>query len=674
MQTSVLMFPNRSEILRNSMGKNIILLSDGTGNSAAAIWRTNVWRLFKALDLSGPDQIAFYDDGVGTSAFKPLALLGGAFGFGLKRNVLHLYEFLCRNYEDGDRIFCFGFSRGAFTIRVVTALVTTQGLIPAGDKSDAALRHEAQSLYRQLRMDRSFQITHSLIWALRLLRHPFETTNALFMRRPQKVQTAHPPSLRFLGLWDTVAAYGLPVYEMTRAIDLYFWPISMRDRDLSQRVERACHALALDDERTTFHPLLWNELNEVNERNEPRVFSGSKSPNIAYIDQERVSQVWFAGMHANVGGGYPDDAMAYIPLDWIASEAEKCGLRFKPLAREEFRLGGDPTGRLYNSRRGLAGYYRYGPRRLDDLNKDELNKVHIKIPKIHESVFQRIQIGVGAPHSGVGEYTPFVLPETYAVVRQDGTIESGDSNNFQTTAQDQARWRQQEKAWDWVYWRGVVYFLTVLTSVLIAVIPVWGKIASFFCKCPWTIPFVGAKLCNLANVLSSTSQLIPTFFSDHLPVSVPQRISSIAHWFECVAVAVVPPVLRLASNFVPSVGKPWIDHYQNQHPLWFVAGVAVIAILISAGSKIENRIHTIMQGIWSETCRHGCPGDCKPADPYRSFWHSIRSSSAYKSSILWMKEYIVPTLFAVLFVYVGFTAICASWDWILANCVGTGKS
>ncbi|HME30989.1 MAG TPA: DUF2235 domain-containing protein [Pseudolabrys sp.] len=80
-------------------GKRIVLLSDGTGNSAAKIWRTNLWRVFESLDLSGSEQVAFYDDGVVTSAFKPLAIIGGAFGYGLKRNVLDIYKFLCRNYK-----------------------------------------------------------------------------------------------------------------------------------------------------------------------------------------------------------------------------------------------------------------------------------------------------------------------------------------------------------------------------------------------------------------------------------------------------------------------------------------------------------------------------------------------------------------------------------------------
>jgi len=88
--------------------KRILLLSDGTGNSAAKVWRTNVWRVFELLDLTGPDQVAKYDDGVGSSSFKPLAILGGAFGWGLKRNIIDLYKFTCRNYKPGANIYGFG--------------------------------------------------------------------------------------------------------------------------------------------------------------------------------------------------------------------------------------------------------------------------------------------------------------------------------------------------------------------------------------------------------------------------------------------------------------------------------------------------------------------------------------------------------------------------------------
>src|SRR5664279_5601858 len=103
--------------------RRIVVLSDGTGNSSAAVWRTNVWRTFEALDLSNSDQVAFYDDGVGTSTFKPLALLGGAFGF--------------------------GFSRGAFTIRVVTGLILDQGLVHAANEID--LDRFARAAFRDYR-------------------------------------------------------------------------------------------------------------------------------------------------------------------------------------------------------------------------------------------------------------------------------------------------------------------------------------------------------------------------------------------------------------------------------------------------------------------------------------------------------------------------------------------
>src|SRR5882757_499186 len=134
----------------NRMAKRIILLSDGTGNSASKVWRSNVWRVFESIDLTGTSQVAFYDDGVGTSSFKPLAILGGVFGYGLKRNVLDIYKFLCANYESADdEIYGFGFSRGAFTIRVVIGLVLDQGLVRGN--TDAELYENAKLAYRAYR-------------------------------------------------------------------------------------------------------------------------------------------------------------------------------------------------------------------------------------------------------------------------------------------------------------------------------------------------------------------------------------------------------------------------------------------------------------------------------------------------------------------------------------------
>src|SRR3979490_2876538 len=114
---------------RASMSKNIVLLSDGTGNSSAKIFKTNVWRLLQAPDLTAPDkQVAYYDNGVGTASFKLFAALGGIFGFGLRRNVIDIYSFCCRNYAEGDKFYGFGFSRGPFTIPDFAGSLPRMGL------------------------------------------------------------------------------------------------------------------------------------------------------------------------------------------------------------------------------------------------------------------------------------------------------------------------------------------------------------------------------------------------------------------------------------------------------------------------------------------------------------------------------------------------------------------
>src|SRR4051812_24697146 len=138
--------------------KSIVLFSDGTGNSSAKLFKTNVWRMYEAIDfgIASPGttaQIGYYDNGVGTSNFRPLALLGGIFGIGLKSNVLRLYTFLCRNYQPGDRIYAFGFSRGAFTIRVLVGMVASQGILQPD--SEAALSYQVHDAYRAFR--REFQ-------------------------------------------------------------------------------------------------------------------------------------------------------------------------------------------------------------------------------------------------------------------------------------------------------------------------------------------------------------------------------------------------------------------------------------------------------------------------------------------------------------------------------------
>src|SRR6185369_16662881 len=174
-----------------------------------------------------------------------------------------------------------------------------------------------------------------------------------------------------------------------------------------------------------------------------------------YIADEQLSQVWFAGVHSNVGGGYPDDALAYIPLVWMLDEARRCGLKFKsktgdpPAYPDAFKNAisrADKDGRIYNPRSGLGAYYRYGPRKLVQLcnyrySKKEDDEVTVERPKIHESVFRRIRNHAHA-------YAPIGLPAVYDVVRADGEIVTPDQFKCETVDVAKARADAQEHVWN----------------------------------------------------------------------------------------------------------------------------------------------------------------------------------------------------------------------------------
>jgi uncharacterized protein (DUF2235 family) len=567
-----------------AMGTRIVLLSDGTGNSAAKIWRTNVWRVFEALDLAGSDQIAIYDDGVGTSSFKPLALLGSAFGWGLKRNVIDLYKFACRNYKIGDEeIFGFGFSRGAFTIRIVIDLILNQGLVPFN--TEAELDRNARAAYRAFRAENF----HSVL----RIEAVFRAIRDLILRsRYKQSDNRTVERIRFLGLWDTVAAYGLPVEEMTRGVSQWIWPLELPDRRLRAGVQRACHALSLDDERTTFHPVLWDESQEA-------LPAAAAKPTTR---NERISQVWFAGAHSNVGGGYPDDSLAYIPLYWVMREAEACGLRFKTPPSAEpntvavAKSAGDKDGRFYDPRRGAGGYYRYGPRKLDELCHMRLSRrpediVEIKRPKIHESVLKRIK-------QGAHVYAPIGLPADYDLVTDDGSILSLDNNPFETKAHAQGRSKAQETVWNIVWAKRVVYFASVGASLYLAAYP-------------------------LVHALPA---------ADELETSI-RPISDL---------------IRLVGEFIPGAFSVWINNYARD-PLHFLESAAVIALLLALSSSLGARITDNMRLMWKSDNPGPLPG------LLHGLVYGLRTSAQYRWAHWALKRHIAPFLFALSFVYLGLT-------------------
>ena len=587
------------------MGRKIILLSDGTGNSSAKVWRTNVWRTFEALDLSGNDQVALYDDGVGTSSFKPMALLGGAFGLGLRRNVIALYKFACRNYHKADdELFGFGFSRGAFTIRIVMGMIDSQGLVKADN--EAELHSLASAAYRAYRKDRYHKLR-------------FER---LYQWIRNKFGPHYPPAevrrnvrIRFVGVWDTVAAYGMPVDEMTRGIHEWIWPLELPNKHLAPGVMRACQALALDEERTTFHPQLWDEPAGTNGGAAAADPAGKR-----FIKDERISQVWFAGVHTNVGGGYPDDALAYIPFVWMITEAKRCGLKFKSDYANEppspdhmiadpdtFKSAiskRDKDGRLYDPRKGIGGYYRYGPRKLvpafyRETRKLEEDEVDVGLAKIHESVFKRIKNHAHA-------YAPVGLPPYYRVVKEDGEIVppdqfriAPDEEPFETSAAAAQRALAQEHVWNEVWKRRIVYFATVGATFALVMFPL---------------------------------------------VSGAERYHEFTSRFRWAS-----DIVRFAGGFLPNFATTWIDGYARA-PGWFLILIGLVTGLLYLSSRIAGRTANLMAAIWSRTKE-------APSGLPDNLIYEIRSSQRYIRFHDGIKRSIAPTFFAVVFVYVGFAII-----------------
>lgn len=567
------------------MAKKIILLSDGTGNAAGKVWRTNVWRIFQALDLKGSNQIVIYDDGVGSSSFMPAAILGGVFGWGLQRNVLDLYKFLCRNYDTDDKIYAFGFSRGAFTIRVLIGLVLSQGLVDFADEAD--LDKKIRAAYRAYRFQSDSR------WNLQT---PCRFIHVLFDKLFYKSNQRTVSHVDFLGLWDTVAAYGFPIDEMTRGVSQWIWPLELPNREFNPKILKARHALAIDDERATFHPVLWNETPANT------CPAGTNRPTA----DEQLLQVWFVGVHSNVGGGYPDDSLANVSLSWMMAEAEKFGLTFKEMQNSEpdavmsADSAKDKDGRLYNSRSGLGGYYRYSPRKISDFYNAMpavADGTFTPKPKIHESVFGRINIGAHL-------YAPVGLPAEYEVVRSgDVTVQftppppkinpvipaivSNGAPISETTPEATTRHDNQEDVWDLVWRRRVIYFLSVFSTIYLFAYPLYRD----------SYPFEELR-----------SRL-----------------------------RIVADAIHLISGALPNFAQRWIVAY-DRDPAWFLVWVGLVAFLIFTGSSLAGAINDRMRSFWTLSM----PGSRKPtiAEPARSTpYLTIFLSIFFAFSILYQIAY-----------------------------------
>jgi uncharacterized protein (DUF2235 family) len=365
------------------MGRNIVVCCDGTANQFD-LNNTNVVKLYATLVDDAARQLIFYHPGVGTMEApgaltswgrKATILAGIAVGYGLERDITAAYTFIMNNYRagEGDRLFLFGFSRGAYTVRAIASLLRSCGILRPG--------HET-----------------SIPYAIRLMnaiggkggRKGGGTAEYFrLVARFRRIFSAGVCKPHFVGVWDTVASVGW-INNPLRI------PYTANNAD----IQIGRHAIAIDERRGFYRPNLWR----------PAAKAARSGP-------KDLKQVWFAGFHGDVGGGYPEaeSGLAKITLRWMVREAEAAGLLVDAARRDATIAAGqgpDPDGKMHDE---LAKHLSWQllehvPKyHYDYATGTESLRANNSRPRqlppgalIHESVFQRTGY---APH----------LPSDYVV-------------------------------------------------------------------------------------------------------------------------------------------------------------------------------------------------------------------------------------------------------------------
>ncbi len=330
--------------------KRIAICCDGTWNSPdqdkdkdGVPSPTNVVKIAHAVlrhSDDGTEQRTFYDSGVGASGNFIKRAWQGATGSGISRNIKEAYTYLINNYEPGDELYLFGFSRGAFTVRSLAGLIRNCGL----------LRKDAIN-----QIERAYDIYKSVD----AIDKPNSNESTLF-RRTYAVEDMTP--IKFIGVWDTVGALGNPLLLKGITTERN----RFHDYQLSKSVQFAFHAIAINEKRRHFQPALWQQ----------------KPSNRG---TQTLQQVWFTGVHTNVGGGYETVGLSDITLEWMMEKADLCGLQLG-----DVMLHKDP---LQDRKESRKGFYKLVPRFSRPIDKPgadpQTGEPLITAEALHESVLQR---------------------------------------------------------------------------------------------------------------------------------------------------------------------------------------------------------------------------------------------------------------------------------------------
>ena len=320
--------------------KNIVICCDGTGNEYGKN-NTNVVETY-ALATKSATQVAYYDPGVGTGGWvyeeesgRLRAITDQGTGAGLQKNVNDAYRYLMEVYEEEDHIFLFGFSRGAFTVRSLAGMLHKVGLLERN-------------------------ADNHLQYAAKIYNRPKNTRVAAGF----KATFGQPAPVHFIGVWDTVESVVLN--EGKR------WT----DARLNPEIAFAYHALAIDERRHDFQPCLWDERNVQPE--------------------QTMEQVWFAGVHSDVGGYHPKRGLANISLHWLLDKAESAGMEIDRARLRSARYKPDPHG---ESQESYTGFWRFRGEHVREIPAGS---------RVHRSVWTR-------KGKRSNRYSPSNLPDRKSV-------------------------------------------------------------------------------------------------------------------------------------------------------------------------------------------------------------------------------------------------------------------
>jgi uncharacterized protein (DUF2235 family) len=267
--------------------------------------------LFEAtsnVDEQGNPQVVHYIRGVGTRFSERIR--GGGFGYGISDNIKDGYQFICSNYEDGDQVFLFGFSRGAFTARSIAGFIHNLGILK---RPSFYKLNEAYNYYR----DKSSE------W-----KPGSDNANDF-----QKQNCWPSKNIHFIGVWDTVGALGSPYGILLGWLIDKLFKCSFHDTKLSSSIQSAYHALAIDEHRWPFRPTRW-ELHKLHRTAK---------------NKENFQEKWFPGVHSDVGGGYPETGLADIALEWMAKNAGQHGMKADLSTIDFPSFKPDPQGQQHDS-------------------------------------------------------------------------------------------------------------------------------------------------------------------------------------------------------------------------------------------------------------------------------------------------------------------------------------